>query len=95
MRHVYYLPAARAWHTALTVAVLVQSCKCLYLAQVPNDLLRKVYDTYSFNVIPKVGEVVANDKAAYQVSATPVNERKLYCLCQAYDTAHCFATAML
>jgi ubiE/COQ5 methyltransferase family len=56
------------WHTALTVAVLVQSCKCLYFAQVPNDLLRKVYDTYSFNVIPKVGEVVANDKAAYQVS---------------------------
>jgi demethylmenaquinone methyltransferase/2-methoxy-6-polyprenyl-1,4-benzoquinol methylase len=28
--------------------------------------LSKIYDLYSFNVIPKLGEWIANDKASYQ-----------------------------
>ena len=32
---------------------------CLEFSQVPNDYLRSLYDAYSFNVIPVVGEIVA------------------------------------
>lgn len=31
-----------------------------------TPLLNKAYDAYSFHVIPKLGELVANDKASYQ-----------------------------
>lgn len=31
-----------------------------------SELLKKVYDAYSFNVIPKLGELVANDRDSYQ-----------------------------
>jgi 2-methoxy-6-polyprenyl-1,4-benzoquinol methylase len=31
-----------------------------------NPLLQKAYDTYSFNLIPGMGELVANDRASYQ-----------------------------
>lgn len=39
---------------------------CLEFSQVPNEYFRAIYDFYSFNVIPAVGEVVANDRASYQ-----------------------------
>eukprot|EP00548_Thalassiothrix_antarctica_P019414 CAMPEP_0194179984 /NCGR_PEP_ID=MMETSP0154-20130528/13329_1 /TAXON_ID=1049557 /ORGANISM="Thalassiothrix antarctica, Strain L6-D1" /LENGTH=308 /DNA_ID=CAMNT_0038895517 /DNA_START=84 /DNA_END=1007 /DNA_ORIENTATION=+ len=39
---------------------------CLEFSQVPNEYLRKIYDTYSFNVIPSVGDIVAKDRASYQ-----------------------------
>jgi ubiquinone/menaquinone biosynthesis methyltransferase len=39
---------------------------CLEFSQVPNTVLRNIYDTYSFNVIPAMGEMVANDRASYQ-----------------------------
>jgi demethylmenaquinone methyltransferase/2-methoxy-6-polyprenyl-1,4-benzoquinol methylase len=39
---------------------------CLEFSNVDNDILRKVYDAYSFNVIPKLGGVVAGDEASYQ-----------------------------
>ena len=32
----------------------------------PDKVLRKIYDTYSFNVIPKLGGLLANDEASYQ-----------------------------
>lgn len=32
----------------------------------PDKALRKIYDTYSFNVIPKLGGLLANDEASYQ-----------------------------
>ena len=38
----------------------------LEFSQPTNDLFRKVYDAYSFNVIPKLGEVIANDRESYQ-----------------------------
>lgn len=39
---------------------------CLEFSQVPQPLFRYIYDAYSFNVIPAIGEVVANDRASYQ-----------------------------
>eukprot|EP00944_MAST-04C_sp_MAST-4C-sp1_P014824 g14824.t1 len=39
---------------------------CLEFSRVENDILRQVYDTYSFNVIPKVGEMVTKDRESYQ-----------------------------
>lgn len=39
---------------------------CLEFSKVSVPLLAKIYDTYSFNVIPKIGELVAHDKASYQ-----------------------------
>jgi len=38
----------------------------LEFSQPTNDTFRKVYDAYSFNVIPKLGELIANDKDSYQ-----------------------------
>ena len=39
---------------------------CLEFSQVPDPMLRQIYDAYSFNVIPGMGELVANDRASYQ-----------------------------
>ncbi|KAF0700213.1 Aste57867_9267 [Aphanomyces stellatus] len=39
---------------------------CLEFSQVQNPLLRAVYDQYSFNVIPGMGELLAKDRASYQ-----------------------------
>lgn len=38
----------------------------LEFSQIPNDMMQKVYDLYSFNVIPKMGQVIANDADSYQ-----------------------------
>ncbi|MBV7407747.1 bifunctional demethylmenaquinone methyltransferase/2-methoxy-6-polyprenyl-1,4-benzoquinol methylase UbiE [Maritimibacter sp. DP1N21-5] len=38
----------------------------LEFSQIPNDLMQKAYDLYSFNVIPKMGKVIANDSESYQ-----------------------------
>lgn len=38
----------------------------LEFSQIPNDLLQKAYDLYSFNVIPAMGQIVAGDRASYQ-----------------------------
>ncbi|ORX80951.1 hypothetical protein K493DRAFT_362035 [Basidiobolus meristosporus CBS 931.73] len=39
---------------------------CLEFGKVENPLLAKAYDLYSFEVIPRMGEVIANDKESYQ-----------------------------
>lgn len=39
---------------------------CLEFSEVNNDILRKIYDLYSFNVIPKIGGLVLDDKDSYQ-----------------------------
>jgi demethylmenaquinone methyltransferase/2-methoxy-6-polyprenyl-1,4-benzoquinol methylase len=39
---------------------------CLEFSHVKNAAFRKIYDEYSFRVIPKIGEVVAKDRASYQ-----------------------------
>jgi demethylmenaquinone methyltransferase/2-methoxy-6-polyprenyl-1,4-benzoquinol methylase len=38
----------------------------LEFSQIPNDLGQWVYDRYSFNVIPALGQLVANDRDSYQ-----------------------------
>ena len=38
----------------------------LEFSQIPNDLLQKAYDLYSFNVIPVMGQIVAGDRESYQ-----------------------------
>ena len=38
----------------------------LEFSQIPNDLLQWAYDRYSFNVIPVMGKVIANDHDSYQ-----------------------------
>jgi len=38
----------------------------LEFSQPTNETFRKVYDTYSFNVIPKLGKLITNDEASYQ-----------------------------
>ena len=38
----------------------------LEFSQPTNETFRKAYDAYSFNVIPKLGEVIANDRDSYQ-----------------------------
>ena len=39
---------------------------CLEFSQVPDPILRQIYDAYSFQVIPWMGELVAKDRASYQ-----------------------------
>jgi demethylmenaquinone methyltransferase/2-methoxy-6-polyprenyl-1,4-benzoquinol methylase len=38
----------------------------LEFSQIPNDLAQWAYDKYSFNVIPVMGQIVANDRGSYQ-----------------------------
>ncbi len=38
----------------------------LEFSQIPNDLLQQAYDLYSFNVIPRMGQVIARDRESYQ-----------------------------
>ena len=38
----------------------------LEFSQLPNPLMQKAYDLYSFNVIPTMGQIITNDRASYQ-----------------------------
>jgi len=38
----------------------------LEFSQLPNAAMQKAYDLYSFNVIPKMGKVIAGDSESYQ-----------------------------
>ena len=38
----------------------------LEFSQIPNDMMQKVYDLYSFNVIPQLGQMIAGDRDSYQ-----------------------------
>lgn len=37
-----------------------------------SELMNKVYDTYSFKLLPKIGKYVANDEASYQYLAESI-----------------------
>eukprot|EP00163_Fabomonas_tropica_P016905 TRINITY_DN300_c0_g1_i1.p1 TRINITY_DN300_c0_g1~~TRINITY_DN300_c0_g1_i1.p1 ORF type:complete len:341 (-),score=43.64 TRINITY_DN300_c0_g1_i1:38-1060(-) len=39
---------------------------CLEFSHVRADILREAYNQYSFTAIPKMGEIIANDRASYQ-----------------------------
>jgi len=38
----------------------------LEFSQIPNDLMRRVYDLYSFHIIPRMGQAIARDRDSYQ-----------------------------
>ena len=38
----------------------------LEFSQLPSPALQKAYDLYSFNVIPRMGQAIANDRDSYQ-----------------------------
>lgn len=38
----------------------------LEFSQLPNPALQKAYDLYSFNVIPRMGKLIADDRDSYQ-----------------------------
>ena len=38
----------------------------LEFSQLPNPMLQAAYDTYSFNVIPPMGQLIAGDRDSYQ-----------------------------
>lgn len=38
----------------------------LEFSQIPNEMMQKVYDLYSFNIIPRMGQMIANDRDSYQ-----------------------------
>lgn len=38
----------------------------LEFSQLPNDGMQKLYDLYSFNVIPQMGQLIANDRDSYK-----------------------------
>lgn len=46
-----------------------------------NKLIKPLYDTYSFNVLPKLGKLICNDKESYQYLAESIrmhpNQEKL------------------
>lgn len=37
-----------------------------------SNTLNKIYDTYSFNILPKLGEIIANDADSYQYLAESI-----------------------
>ena len=39
---------------------------CLEFSRVQNSILRQAYEAYSFHIIPKIGEIVADDRDSYQ-----------------------------
>lgn len=39
---------------------------CLEFSHVENELLAKIYDGFSFNIIPKMGSMIAGDAESYQ-----------------------------
>ena len=38
----------------------------LEFSQIPNDMMQRIYDLYSFNIIPRMGQMIANDRDSYQ-----------------------------
>ena len=38
----------------------------LEFSQIPNHLMQRVYDIYSFNIIPRMGQLIAGDRDSYQ-----------------------------
>ncbi|SES41269.1 2-octaprenyl-6-methoxy-1,4-benzoquinone methylase /demethylmenaquinone methyltransferase [Tranquillimonas rosea] len=38
----------------------------LEFSQLPNPMMQKAYDLYSFNVIPRMGQAIAQDRDSYQ-----------------------------
>lgn len=46
----------------------------LEFSAVKNPLMKKLYDAYSFGVLPRVGELIAQDRASYQYLAESIRQ---------------------
>lgn len=55
---------------------------CLEFSHINHDLLAKVYHTYSFKVIPKLGKILANDADSYRYLVESIRQ---------FPTQHSFA----
>jgi demethylmenaquinone methyltransferase/2-methoxy-6-polyprenyl-1,4-benzoquinol methylase len=44
----------------------------LEFSKTNNPLMTKVYDFYSFNILPKMGEIIANDAESYRYLAESI-----------------------
>ena len=47
---------------------------CLEFSEVVLPVLDKIYDVYSFGVLPQIGGIVANDKESYQYLAESIRQ---------------------
>lgn len=47
---------------------------CLEFSKVVVPVLDKIYDTYSFSLLPKMGEVIADDRESYQYLAESIRK---------------------
>lgn len=57
---------AAALSEAARVLKLGGCFMCLEFSQVEMPVLKEIYDTYSMNVIPKLGKMIAHDGDSYQ-----------------------------
>ncbi|WP_341754334.1 bifunctional demethylmenaquinone methyltransferase/2-methoxy-6-polyprenyl-1,4-benzoquinol methylase UbiE [Candidatus Tisiphia endosymbiont of Dioctria rufipes] len=46
---------------------------CLEFSKVEFDCLKQLYQFYSFNIIPKIGKIIANNESAYQYLVESIN----------------------
>ena len=46
----------------------------LEFSKVENEMIEKIYDAYSFNLIPKLGQFFANDEDSYQYLAESIRK---------------------
>jgi demethylmenaquinone methyltransferase/2-methoxy-6-polyprenyl-1,4-benzoquinol methylase len=46
----------------------------LEFSKTDSEFLKKFYDFYSFNIMPKLGEIIADDKASYQYLAESIRK---------------------
>jgi demethylmenaquinone methyltransferase/2-methoxy-6-polyprenyl-1,4-benzoquinol methylase len=46
----------------------------LEFSQLENDTIRKIYDEYSFTLLPKMGKFIANDEESYQYLAESIRK---------------------
>lgn len=46
---------------------------CLEFSKIEYEFLKPLYDFYSFNIIPKIGQIVTDNKAAYQYLVESIN----------------------
>ncbi len=46
----------------------------LEFSNVKSDMMQKAYDLYSFHILPKIGQIVANDAESYQYLAESIRK---------------------
>lgn len=47
---------------------------CLEFSKVNSDIMQKLYDLYSFNIIPKIGKCIARDEGAYRYLSESIRQ---------------------